>query len=91
MSAVQIEAIEVANAHLSNVGLPTINEMMGKQAKAVQEALSHVANAALIAAAPELLGVAQHALYLIEHGFDISPAGLSDLRAAIAKATGSAA
>ena len=44
------------------------------------------ADAKLIAAAPDLLQVAQHALYLIESGFEISPAGLADLRAAIAKA-----
>ena len=45
------------------------------------------ADAKLIAAAPDLLAVAQHCLYLIERGFEISPAGLSDLRAAIDKAT----
>ena len=44
------------------------------------------ADAKLIAAAPDLLQVAQHALYLIEGGFEISPAGLAELRAAIAKA-----
>lgn len=48
-------------------------------------------DAALITAAPELLNVAQHCLYLIEKGLDISPAGLADLRAAIANATRSAA
>jgi len=49
------------------------------------------ATAALIAAAPDLLNVAQHALWLIERDFEISPAGLDDLRAAITKATGGAA
>ena len=49
------------------------------------------ANATLMAAAPELLTMAQHCLYLIERGFEITPAGLADLRAAIAKATGGAA
>ena len=46
------------------------------------------ADARLFAASAELLAVAQHALYLIEHSMEISPAGLSDLRAAITKATG---
>lgn len=42
MSAVQVEAIEVANSYLTNAGLQTINEMMGKQAEAVQQAMKPV-------------------------------------------------
>lgn len=42
MSAVQVEALEVANSYLNNVGLPTINVMLGKQAAAVQQAMKPV-------------------------------------------------
>jgi hypothetical protein len=42
MNAAQVEALEVSNAHLSNAGLPTINQMLGKQADAVQSALHKV-------------------------------------------------
>lgn len=35
----QIEALAQANAYLNNAGLPTINDMLGKQAEAVQAAM----------------------------------------------------
>lgn len=39
MSESQIEALAQANAYLTNAGLPSINDMMGKQAAAVQSAM----------------------------------------------------
>lgn len=38
----QIEALAQANAYLNNAGLPTINDMLGKQAEAVQAAMTQV-------------------------------------------------
>lgn len=42
MSATQIEAIEVANSYLNNAGLQTIQQLLGKQADAVEKALRPV-------------------------------------------------
>jgi hypothetical protein len=38
----QVEAIAQANAFLNNAGLPSINEMLGKQAQAVQDCMTPV-------------------------------------------------
>lgn len=40
MTEAQVEAIEQANAYLNNAGLQTINQMLGIQAKQVQQAMT---------------------------------------------------
>lgn len=42
MNGSQVEALAQANAYLTNAGLPSINDMMGKQAEAVQNAMAPV-------------------------------------------------